>query len=455
MSTSNRPRRIPGPQSRKLSARLKRVESRNVTFLSDEFPVFWESASGSRVRDVDGNSYLDLTSAFGVMNLGHNPPAVRKAILSQSKKMWHGMGDVHPNRAKVELLEALSRATQNVYSKTILSSSGSEAVESALKTARLKTGKRGVIAFDRAYHGLSYGTLGITDRQEFQKPFQNQLPVWCTHLPFPDLLHLRQEEKCLEILELFLRQGNHPSGPFGAMIVEPIQGRGGVRPAGATFMKGLAELAKRFDMLLIADEVFTGIGRTGQMLASSVYGVAPDLVCVGKALSNGFPLSACLGKSDVMDAWPPSEGEAIHTSTFLGNPLGCAMAVATLKEMTQKHLPARARRMGQKWIQALRDSLGDHPHVAEVRGMGLLIGIELVKSRATLQPHPLLTGQIVMACLKEGLIVLSGGTERNVLTLTPPLTVTERELIHGTDILTKVLKKCSPQPTRSTVEAAR
>jgi 4-aminobutyrate aminotransferase len=411
------------------------VESRNVTFLSEEFPVFWESALGATVSDVDGNRFLDLTSAFAVASLGHRSPAVQKAIQKQSKAIWHGMGDVHPNAVKVELLEALADVTPGELSQSILSSSGAEAVESALKTARLATGKRGVIAFDGGYHGLSYGTLGATDRMEFRTPFADQIPGWLTHAPFPDPLHGMTEEKSLEILERLLKNTTGPWGPFGALLVEPIQGRGGVRVPRPLFLRGLRDLARRYGLALIADEIFTGFGRTGQMFGVDHAQVVPDLMCVGKALTNGFPLSACIGTPQLMNAWPPSDGEAIHTSTFLGNPLGCAMALAVLRELRTKRLASRAAQMGKKWKDQLWETVGNHAHVGDIRGEGLMIGIEFVEDRRTLNPDAVFTSRVVKESLRRGLIVLSGGKNRNVLTLTPPLTISEKELNQATMIL--------------------
>jgi 4-aminobutyrate aminotransferase-like enzyme len=451
VSISNKKSRIPGPNSRQLAQRLRQVESRNITYTSDDFPVFWESARGASVIDADGNKYLDLTAAFGVASLGHNAPAVHKALLRQSKKMWHGMGDVHPNRVKVELLEALSDIAPGRLSQTILSSSGSEAVESALKTARLATGKRGVIAFDRAYHGLSYAALAATDRQEFKLPFADQVPNWITHSVFPDPVRGFTDEYCLDILERILRGGNHPAGPFGAILVEPVQGRGGVRIPGPLFLRGLRDLANHFELVLIADEIMTGLGRTGRNFAVEHYQVMPDVICLGKALANGFPLSACIGTPEVMRAWPPSDGEAIHTSTFLGNPLGCAMALASIEELKSKHLAQRAARLGAGWRSQLEKALSEHPRVAQVRGLGLMLGIELVKDKRSLAPDPEATSWVVEKCLQAGLIILSGGMDRNVLTLTPPLTITERELARATEILSEVVQSLAVAHKAGTV----
>ncbi len=452
---------IPGPKSRRLAERLRQVESRNITFLGKDFPpaieasaggpprcsggpVFWESAQGSWVHDADGHCYLDLTSAFAVSGLGHAAPAIRKALLRQSEKMWHGMGDVHPTAIKVELLEALRDITPGNLSHSILSSSGAEAVESALKTARLATGKPGVVAFEGAYHGMSYGTLSVTDRDEFKAPFENQLGHWAVHSPYPDPLRGVTEERCLEALERFLKSSGTLTVPVGALLVEPIQGRGGIRIPGASFLQGLREIATRRNLVLIVDEIFTGFGRTGRMFGVNHAGIVPDLMCLGKALTNGFPLSACIGTPEVMDAWPESDGEAIHTSTFLGNPLGCAMALASLRELRSKHGVERAAKLGEKWKRRLEQTVGNHPNVAEVRGAGLMIGIEFVQDRDKLEPHAELAGRMVSACLKKGLIVLSGGISRNVLSLTPALTIKEKELERATQILSEVLYDIQP-----------
>jgi len=425
-------------KNRALALRLRKVESRNITYVAPDFPIFWESARGARVFDIHGRSYLDLTAAFGVASLGHNPPPIRQAIQTQSKKLWHGMGDVHPSQVKVELLELLAKITPGRLQKTILSSSGSEAVESALKTARLATGKPGILAFEGGYHGLTYGALAATHRDDFGSPFRDQIAPFVVHAPYPHSLRGPDEEACLRAVGDLLKRTR---GKIGAILVEPVQARGGIRIPHPSFLKRLREITKQQKILLIVDEIYTGFGRTGKMFAVEHGGIVPDLLCLGKALANGYPISACIGTAEVMDAWPPSDGEAIHTSTFLGNPLGCAMAISSIREMKRLSIEREAKARGAEWLAELQELFSTHSHVGEVRGIGLMIGIELVKNKLTLEPDPKRAGSVIVNALKEGLLLLSGGAFRNVLTLTPPLTITRAELRQATAILQKVTNR--------------
>jgi len=413
-----------------LGRRLKRVESRNITYIGREFPVFWERAAGCFVWDADGHKYLDLTSAFGVASLGHNHPAILRAITQQSKKLWHGMGDVHPSRIKVELLEELARLAPGRLSKTILSSSGAEAVESALKTAYIATGKAGVLAFDGGYHGLTYGALAATHRNDFRKSFKGQMRRFVIHSPYPDSLRGPTEVQCLERVEKNL-SGRHA---IGAILVEPMQARGGIRIPKPFFLRELQKLARRYGALLIADEIYTGFGRTGKPFGVDHSGVVPDLMCLGKAMANGYPISACIGTPEVMNAWPESDGEAIHTSTFLGNPLGCAMALASIQTFNRLKVWQKAASLGTFWLEHLRQSLRECESVAEIRGLGFMIGIELTDQRA---------GAVIQKALREGLLLLSAGQKRNVLSITPPLTLSKTQLARATNILNNLL--CSSE----------
>ena len=416
----------------KLARRLARVESRNVTFL-ERLPPFWTEARGAGVRDAAGNAYLDFTGAFGVAFAGHRHPRVVERIREQSGLLIHGMGDIHPPAVKVELLEALAGWMPWPESRGILGLSGSDAVEAALKTAQLATGRAGVIAFEGSYHGLTLGALATTHREHFRRPFAERLADHVHFAPFPS--SRSEARRTLDRVSKLLA-ADAPV-PVGSVIVEPIQGRAGVRVPPGGFLTALAERTRAGGALLIADEIFTGMGRTGDLLASTGDGVVPDLVCLGKALGGGMPLSACFGPATVMDAWPPSTGEAIHTSTFLGHPLSCAGGLGFLEAVKAEDLVARARRLGERALDYLVAKLDDCDRVAAVRGRGLMLGVEL-RTRAG---EPAAVGAMVAErALERGLIVLPAGEGGDVVELTPPATLTPEELERGLEILVAVIR---------------
>jgi 4-aminobutyrate aminotransferase-like enzyme len=434
----------PGPRSRRLAARLADVESRNVTFLADDFPIFWEKSRGSNVWDADGNRYVDLSGGFGVAVAGHRNRRVMQAIRRQIGRLPHGMGDVHPPALKVKLLETLAVVSPIPDSRTVLTCSGAEAVEVALKTARLATGKPGVIAFSGAYHGLTYGALSTTDRDLFRARFADQLNRHVLRAPYPDPYRPPAGFDAVDLAGAALAHietllDTEDGGSVGTVIVEPIQGRGGdvVPPSG--FLPGLADLCGDRGLLLIADEIYTGLGRTGNWFACEHDGVVPDLVCVGKALSGTLPIAACIGSKDVMDAWPASDGEAIHTTTFLGNPLACAAAIASLGEIRRHCLVERSAAEGEWWIGELRETLSRHEAVGDVRGRGLMIGIDLVRDRSTREPDPDLAGHVIKEALRRGWIVLAGGPARNVISLSPPLSLSRDLMRAATRVLDQVI----------------
>ena len=416
----------------RLARRLSRVESRNVTFL-ERLPPFWTEARGAGVRDAAGNAYLDFTGAFGVAFAGHRHPRVVERIREQSGLLIHGMGDIHPPAVKVELLEALAGWMPWPESRGILGLSGSDAVEAALKTAQLATGRAGVIAFEGSYHGLTLGALATTHREHFRRPFAERLADHVHFVPFPS--SRSEARQALDTVSELLTAATPV--PAGAVIVEPIQGRAGVRVPPRGFLAELGERTRAGGALLIADEIFTGMGRTGDLLASTGDGVVPDLVCLGKALGGGMPLSACFGPATVMDAWPPSTGEAIHTSTFLGHPLSCAGGLGFLAAVEADDLVARARRLGERALDYLVANLDGCDRVAAVRGRGLMLGVEL---RARVGEPAAVGAVVAERALERGLIVLPAGEGGDVVELTPPATLTSEELERGLEILVAVIR---------------
>ncbi len=423
----------PGPRSRALGKRLRRAESRNVTFIGDRFPVFWEEALAANVRDVDGNVYVDLTGAFGVALAGHRHPRIMRAATRQQQRLTHGMGDIHPPAAKVELLERLAGLAPWPEARAVLASAGSEAVEIALKTALLSTGKPGILAFECGYHGLTLGALATTHRDDFRAPFRKRLYDGVAFVPFP----VRPEEmspslaSCERAFEDRARRGD----AIGAVLVEPVQGRGGVRIPPRGFFPELCSLARRHGAVVVADEVFTGLGRCGSMFAGPALGLDADLICLGKALGGGFPLSACLGRAEVMDAWPESAGEALHTSTFLGHPVACAASLAFLDLVESERLDRRAARMGEHLVARLRDALAGVGHLSDVRGLGLLAGVEIAADgNAARVGQPGAGARIATQLLAHGVMVLPAGERGQVVELTPPATMSR-------DLLDRALKQ--------------
>ena len=418
---------------------LRAYESRNVLFTDPDgsWPIVWERAKGVNVWDADGEKYLDLTAAFGVAAAGHANANVVKAGQQQMAKLLHAMGDVHPHALKAELARELSRITFERWSdgkktgKTIFCNSGFEAVEAALKTAMITGGKYGVIAFNGAYHGLGYGALNVTHREFFRSPFRLQLREFANFVPFPTKTSDLAVVETL-ISRLFQR------GWVGAILVEPVQARGGINVPPPGFLPLLRKLCDRHGALLILDEIYTGFGRTGKWFACEHSGVVPDLICLGKALTGGFPLSACVGRADIMDAaWPPSKGEAVHTSTFLGHPVGCAMALAQISEIRRLKLCERSAKLGEFLLEQLSILHPPSSILASVRGFGLMAGVELRLPDGKPATAAALTA--IKALLHDGYILLPEGEHSNVISFTPPLTITKAQLAKAVVALKEVL----------------
>ena len=420
----------PGPRSRELAARLAAVESPAFDARRDararqsgeeQAPIVYERGEGPNVVDVDGNVYVDLAAGFGALLLGHVPAGVAAALAAQERRMWLALGDVYAAEPKVALCERLAKAFPEPGARVMIGASGADAVTAALKTAVLATGRPGVLAFEGAYHGLSHGPLAACGLlPSFREPFADQLNAHVVFAPYPrDAAALAI---ALDAVDRALR-----GGAIGAVLVEPILGRGGcvVPPAG--FLQGLRAACDRWGALLVCDEIWTGLGRSGAWLASVAEGVVPDLVCLGKGLGGGLPISACLGREGVMAAWGAHGGSTIHTATHFGAPLACAAALATLDALERDDLVRRSREVGDRWMARLRARL-DGRGAVEVRGRGLMVGVELEGGAARALA-------VTRRLLQRGWIVLTGGAAGDVLTLTPPLDIDEGILVAFADAL--------------------
>lgn len=381
-------------------------------------PIVWVSAAGANVIDADGNRYVDLTAGFGVALVGHRHPKVVDAIKSQADRLVHALGDLHPSDVKVELLERLCALSPWDDARAMLSLGGADAVTAALKTAVLATGKTGVIAFEGSYHGLTYGPLAVSGYADrFRAPFASQLQRDVCFAPWPD---------ADESLDASLAALPDDWSTFGAVIVEPIQGRAGVRLPPPGFVAALAERCRDEGALLIVDEVLTGIGRCGAWWRSVHDGAIPDVICAGKALGGGLPVSACIGRYEVMSAWGSPDREAIHTGTFYGDPLGCAAALATLDLVERHGWLDQAVHVGRTLAAMLRDA--GIAGAVEIRQAGLMLGLQLDTDLAALT--------LTRSLLERGYLVLPAGARADVIQLVPPVTVTSEQLEAFVDAVT-------------------
>jgi 4-aminobutyrate aminotransferase-like enzyme len=360
-----------------------------------------------------------------VAGLGYGFTA--EALRRQSDVLMHAMGDVHPARVKVELCEALSEITYERWEgrkgKCLFGNSGFEAVEAALKTAVLATGRTGILSFEGAYHGLGYGALLGQGIGWFREPFEGQIAKVTERIHFP------KESEGLEIFREEL--GRVDGSKIGAVLVEPIQGRGGIIVPPEGFLHELRAWCDEVGAILIFDEIYTGFWRTGRMFACDWEGIVPDLICLGKALSGGFPISVCVGRAKVMDAWPESGGEALHTSTFLGNPMGCAMALEAIRRYREPEL----EEMVQHAVDQLEHGLNrlvSLDVVKEVRGMGLMMGVQMDSGERVLD--------LVKAMLRAGVIALPDGPKGDVLALTPPLGISGDEIEFSMNLLKSLIE---------------
>ena len=410
----------PGPRARELSARLAAAEAPGVNTVGAGPAILWQEALGANVLDVDGNRYVDLTSGFGVAAVGHRHPRVVAAIREQAGRLLHGLGDVHAHPGRVELAERLAGLVPIPDAQVYFAISGAEAVEIAVKTALLATGRPLVLAFQPAYHGTTLGALAATSREEFRAPFAEHLHPHLRRLPFGG---------DLSAVERLLSRGD-----VACALVEPIVGREGVIVPPPGWLADLAALCRRHGALLAADEIFTGLGRTGWSFAVQREQVEPDLLCIGKALGGGVPIAAVVGRREVFRCWE-TPGEALHTATFLGNPLACTAALAVLDLYLEERLERRASRLGVGIGERLR-ALAGRGLVVAVRGEGMLWGVELGTKEAA--------QRWVGAALAQGVLILAGGPEGKVVQVVPPLAIDERQLDGALEILEGTLPEALP-----------
>ena len=408
--------------------------------------IFVESAEGAWLRDVDGRRYLDFAGGIGVQNVGHRHPDVLAALRAQLERYLHTCFHVAMYEPYVELAERLNALVPGAFpKKTMLTNSGAEAVENAVKIARAATGRRAVLAFEHGFHGRTLLGLTLTSRVDPYKvgfgPFVPE--IYRVPYPYPYRCPIPHTGSCtphiLASIEDAFRVRVDPAD-LAAVIVEPVTGEGGFIVPPPDFLPALAALCRRHGILLIADEIQTGFGRTGTFFAVEHAGVEPDLLVAAKSLAAGLPLASVTGRADVMEA-PPVGGLG---GTYGGNPLACVAALAVIDVVNTPRFLARAQAVGQR-VRARFDALQRRfPLIGEVRGLGAMVAMELVEDRQTKTPARAATAAVLAACLERGLLILKCGVDDNVIRVLVPLVVSDEDLARGLDILEDALGSVAP-----------
>jgi len=424
--------------SESVRERIRALEGTGMRTFWDPEPVVWARTEGSHVWDAEGRPYLDLYAGFAVANIGYCHPRVTQAIRDQAGVMTH-CPSAAPSELRAGLYERLAAIAPSALDRVLLAITGAMANETAVQLARAATGRSNVVTFSGTYPGRTVGALGYAGKHAYREPFG--IAADAHFVPYPDPYRSPWAAGgdpvavTLGLLEHALTDPASGVEPPACVLVEPIQGNGGVVVPPAGFLTGLRDLCDRTGTLLVFDEIQCGFGRSGRMWASEHEDVVPDLMTVGKGIGGGLPLAAVLGRSELMTTWEP---DAL-TSTFLANALSAAAACAAIDVLCEEGLAERSGRLGASALARLRDGLAGNPNVGEVRGRGLFLGLEVVRERISREADPELAARARTALREKGVLVGRGGRYGNVLILAPPLVIDEDVLDSGLDTIVKVL----------------
>jgi len=398
--------------------------------------VFAARAKNAEIWDEDGKRYIDFASGIAVTNTGHNHPKITKAVKAQLDNFSHVCYQVTPYKSYIELAERLNKlAPGDSPKKTIFLSTGAEAVENAIKIARAATGRSGVIAFSGAFHGRTMMGMALTGKVVPYKVGFGPFPSDIYHVPFPAPYIGISEEQSLAALNALFKADVEPAR-VAAIIIEPVQGEGGFYAASPAFMQNLRALCDEHGILLICDEIQTGFARTGKMFATEYAGIEPDMITIAKAMAGGYPISGVIGKAAIMDA--PAPGGL--GGTYGGSPLGCAAGLAVLDVIEDENLCERASEIGEHIVRRLAALQQSDMGIGEIRTLGAMTAMELVKDGDASKPDPERTKNIVALARDQGLLLLSCGVRGNVIRFLTPLTIEFETLDEGLDILADVVK---------------
>ena len=440
---------VPGPNSRALAGRSDEAVPRG---LSHATPVYVARAGEAWLEDVDGNRFLDFAGGIGCLNTGHRNTTVIGAIRAQLDKFLHTCAQVTPYENYIRVAERLNQITPGAFpKKTLLVSTGAEAVENAIKIARSYTRRSGVLAFEDAFHGRTLMALALTSKTHPYKAGFGPFPSEVYRIPYAycyrcaySLTYPSCELHCARHLEDTFKRVV-ASEDVAALIVEPVLGEGGFVTPPREFLPIIADICRAHGILLIADEIQSGFGRTGKMFASEHYGIEPDIMVTAKSLGGGLPLAAITGRAEIMDA--PAPGGL--GGTFAGNPLSCAAATAVLDIFAEGNLLSRASEIGHRFERRAAEWRSRFAMIGDVRGLGAMRAIELVTSRATREPAPEATKEIVRHCYEHGLIIITAGTYGNVIRILVPLVISDEQMEEGLDVLEDALASVSAKKSLS------
>lgn len=432
---------IPGPKSRALLERRLSVVARGVSYGTE---VFAAEAKGALIKDVDGNVFIDFAAGIGVINAGHCDDEVVAAIREQAGKYIHTSFNVCMYEPYVALAEKLTqRAPGSFPKKVMFANSGAEAVENAVKIARKYTGKPMVVSLESAFHGRTYMAMTLTSKV---KPYKDGFAPYCSDtfkIPSPYYYRsnspLSEEAFGYACAQRFADQLKGELSPdmIAAVIIEPVQGEGGFIVPPKSYLVRMQEICRENGIVLIIDEIQSGFGRTGRLFCCEHAGIEPDLITMSKSIAGGLPLSAVVGRAEIMDA--PGPGGI--GGTFGGNPVSCAAALKVLELMDKENLPAKAEHIGRRMLDRLRAMQEKYPVIGQVRGLGAMLAIELVKDPETKQPDKEIVGKIISACTKKGVILMSAGLFGNCIRFLPPLVMTDEQIDYGMDVLDEAIKQ--------------
>jgi len=423
------------PASKKHIKKAKRFLTTALVFHT---PIKAVSAHGAYVEASDGRTYMDLAAGLAASNVGHAHPEVVHAIEEQAGKLIHS-GCIFHYDSILDLAEKLASITPDGIEMFFFSNSGAEAVEGAIKLARHATGRQGVIAFLGGFHGRTFGAMTLTtSNARYRKGYRPLVPE-VYHAPYPYCFRCpmgrtpkRCSLECFSYLETMLKRQITPE-EVACVIIEPVLGEGGYCPAPVKFLQNLRELCTRHGILLILDEVQSGFGRTGEWFAAGAYGVRPDIMTMAKGIASGLPLSAVGSSRKIMGKWPPGA----HGTTFGGNPVACASALATIGVIEREGLLENASRLGSLALRELKKIASVDPGIGDVRGMGMMLGVEFVREDGT--PDRERLERVMAGCLERGLIIIECGVDKNVARLIPPLNITKEQLLHAIRIFNEAL----------------